>query len=303
MKIYDSVYPVLLDSSWQVTKSAKKDSKDFIYTATKSFKNALEINNELLSLSDTVLYIRPIVKLEKRFRWFYTFYTWSETFKAHGLQFSNTDSLLAKEVEKRIAAQDSTNQKDDSFDIEEELIFEDLYQTILRAAKEVNDPRLSPQLVEEKKQDLYDAMMEKNGDFDKFFDNVVEACRDIYQTNAVVKLVPFIERFNQKLVRYLDFIERSIGETYKNSVIMPGMITATNAQKVNANKALWDVDSDKFEINDYQMWVESRRMNVLPTVLTGLFLLACITGIILITRKIKKEKYGLKRSSLKNVKR
>lgn len=74
---------------------------------------------------------------------------------------------------------------------------------------------------------------------------------------------------------------------------MPGVITATNAPKVQANRASWSVDTDKFQLEDYQMWVESRRMNVLPTVFTGLFLLACIAGIILITRKLKKEKYGL----------
>ncbi|NOY57726.1 MAG: hypothetical protein GXO75_02175 [Calditrichaeota bacterium] len=288
-KIYASAYPVPLDSSWQITRAGKENSKGFIYTASKSFKKASEINNEFLSPGDTILYVRPIVKLEKRFRWFYTFYAWNETYKAHGLQFSNADSLLAREVEKRIAEQDSANKDDDSFDIEEELIFEDLYHTILRAAEKINDPTLSPQLVKEKKQDLHDLMIKADGDFDKFVDDVLKACKDVYQTGAVVKLKPFIEQFNEKLLQYLNFIERSIGETYKNSVIMPGVITATNAQKVNGNKASWEVDTDKFQIKDYRMWVESRRMNVLPTVITGLFLLACITGIIVISMKMKKE--------------
>ncbi len=292
-KIYDSAYPMPSDTSWQVTsKTRKRDSNDFVYTVTIYSRNASEINKDLLSLPDTVLYIRPVVKLEKRFRWFYTFFSYYETYKAHGLQFSNSDSLFAREIEKKIGEQDSTGEQGDSADIEEELIFEDLYQIILSATEEIKDPSLSSKLVRKKKQELHDYLMGKDIDLDRFVDQVIQACTSIYKTRNVEKLKPFIEAFNKKLVRYLNFIERSIGETYNNSVIMPGIITATNAPKVDANKASWEVDSDKFETKDYQMWVESRRMNVLPTIFTALLLLACIAGILLITRKMNKEKHG-----------
>lgn len=296
-KAYDSAYPLLSDTSGQVVKTRKKDVKEFGYTVTKFYQNASEINNEFASLPDTVLYIRPVVKLEKRFRWFYTFFSYHETYKAHGLQFLNSDSLLVKKVKDAIAERDSTSEKDESEDIEEELIFEDLYQTILRAAEEINDPGLRPQIIREKKQNLHDSLMAADVDFDRFVNDVLKTCADIYQTHSVIKLKPFIEEFNKKLKRYLDFIERSIGETYKNSVVMPGVVIATNSHNVHGNKVAWEVDTDNFQLEDYQMWVESRRMNVLPTVFTGLFLLGCIAGILLITRKMKREKAGLNEMS------
>ncbi|HTP13155.1 MAG TPA: hypothetical protein VMM37_05975, partial [Bacteroidota bacterium] len=63
-----------------------------------------------------------------------------------------------------------------------------------------------------------------------------------------------------------------------SNVIMPGLITGSNAQTIEGNKATWRDYKDFARILGYTMWVESRQVNWWAVILTGVivFLLAAL---------------------------
>ena len=276
-----TAYPIFVDSTWQMTKTEKEDEEGkYIYIIQKNFGSVAELNNTYAGLSDSVLLIRPTVKLTRRFRWFHTFYRYEEVYRNQSLWLTGGDSLAIQRVEQMIAEQDSSQS---SFDIVEELIYEQLFRTLERGAEELKNPELSVRMIRAKKEQLRQALDEANFDLEDFTNSALKTCEQVYKTKAVWQLREAVEEYVQKIERYFNFIERSIGETYVNRVVMPGVIIATNAATIQGHQVSWEVESDDFEIKDYPMWVESRRINAFPTILTTLFLIGCIAGIYLLT--------------------
>jgi hypothetical protein len=65
----------------------------------------------------------------------------------------------------------------------------------------------------------------------------------------------------EEIERKIEF-EQSIGShNYVTSVIMPGLITGSNARKLEANKATWQEFLGLASYFEYTMWVESRQVN------------------------------------------
>ena len=69
--------------------------------------------------------------------------------------------------------------------------------------------------------------------------------------------------------------ERADAE-YTNAVVMPGLILDTNAGEVKGTTVTWKFSADQFCLRDYDMWVESRVMNVWAVVLTGVLVLGLV---------------------------
>ena len=68
---------------------------------------------------------------------------------------------------------------------------------------------------------------------------------------------------------------------YSTRTIMPGKLTATNGLIDSAGILLWPVKSDYFLTQPYEMWAESKVPNKWAWIVSGLFLLFVVTGIII----------------------
>jgi hypothetical protein len=75
-------------------------------------------------------------------------------------------------------------------------------------------------------------------------------------------------------------------ETYTSSVIMPGTITKTNAEKTSNNSASWTFKIENFYAADFTMHVESRIVNIWPIAGTFIILIAAIA--LLLKRSLRK---------------
>jgi hypothetical protein len=87
-EIFKGSLPVPVDSTWKISggyeeKSAgdSTDKKQYVYKASKVFRNSAELNKELNPVSEEAGRIIREVKVEKKFRWFNTFYKYAETYK------------------------------------------------------------------------------------------------------------------------------------------------------------------------------------------------------------------------------
>jgi len=72
---------------------------------------------------------------------------------------------------------------------------------------------------------------------------------------------------------------------YKVRTVMPGKLTGTNGFIDSAGILLWPVDSDFFLTEQYKMQAESKIPNIWAWIVSGLFLLFVVTGIIMKKRK------------------
>lgn len=80
-------------------------------------------------------------------------------------------------------------------------------------------------------------------------------------------------------------------QTYDMEIRMPGRIIAsngyadTNPESNGGGGILWTVQGDYFFLEEYEMWVESKISNYWAWIVTGIFVLFVITGLVVRGRK------------------
>ena len=74
-------------------------------------------------------------------------------------------------------------------------------------------------------------------------------------------------------------------EEYDEVVEMSGLITKTNSKSITGNRVSWKVNADKFLFGDYEMFVESRVVNLWAFIVSGLVILAAVVLLVVKGRK------------------
>lgn len=77
--------------------------------------------------------------------------------------------------------------------------------------------------------------------------------------------------------RYEDKLFAGITDDYDNRLLMPGLLTDTNAELLRGDTLMWDVDLIKFIDSDYVMFAESKVTNYWTYVLSGFIILMAVT--------------------------
>jgi hypothetical protein len=62
---------------------------------------------------------------------------------------------------------------------------------------------------------------------------------------------------------------------------MPGKVTGTNGFIDKTDQLLWPVKSDFFLTENYEMWAESKVINKWAWIVTGVFILFVLTGLLI----------------------
>lgn len=290
--IFGDPYPFPRDFSWTVNEiwvpveekeknmfsSAKKR---YVYSAEKRFASVSDLNAEF-SLENK--FPRPPrldirVNLEKRFAWFFTVYHYRETYRKFfpfdrvPLQdYFSPEELKILKTSLADGSEPADPKKKD--ELEEKFftwisraIFEDLYLILLDGVKQLQRTGLTPELIASQKEALFDATFNQQ-EFDLFEELPISELLGKYakMLNQSVEVAQeLLDRQKQAFASFeakYRMIDEIIGDSYVNNVIMPGLITETNAGTVTGNKASWKLDDlEKFFITDYEMWVKSRRVN------------------------------------------
>ena len=66
------------------------------------------------------------------------------------------------------------------------------------------------------------------------------------------------------------------GDSYANTVHMPGLILESNAPEIVGTQATWHTDFERLRLRPFEMSVESRVVNVWAFVFTGIVILVLI---------------------------
>lgn len=284
--------PLPIDSSWRISlrrtgaadSSLSKDS-NLVFTASKHFASFEALTAEYTRAHDSTK-LQIVVGVQKRFRWFYTYFAYAETYKAfHPLTMVPAGEFFAPgEIAQFMANNVSDSLRTRFKAWEERNAFEFVYRRLVSAATALNDPDLPATAITANKEALSRAFLsdnttqrgeKKSGNDTLGVEGSMAVLESVLHTSAVAQLrQPLAEAIEEWMK---DYEERSvIAGTYTNAVVMPGIILNTNAQNVDGNRVKWTFSDDQLSMMDVSMEVESRVVNVWAIVVTGAVVLGLL---------------------------
>jgi len=293
--IGETAYPIPQDGTWEMTQE-KKDSTDseITFVISKNFTDVQELNEELSYRDDTVK-VNALAKLDKKFRWFYTYYRYEETFYAFSpfKRLAMSDVMTPEEIEFYFAGIDTLDVEDKAEEYHSRSIFEEFYVTLMQAVTTSSQFREYASQLEQNKEELYNLVTEdwdfEADDYSIYFLKIVDSL--IEPSPSFTTLRSFFDAVEDKMWEYLTFFEQIIGEDYRVVVKTPGLVTDTNANNtIQECKVAWEFEPDHFHYRDYVMWVESRKLNVVPIVITAFFLATGLFMVWLSARRSYRQK-------------
>jgi hypothetical protein len=279
----ETAYPFPQNGSWLMSrKRDDNDSTKYTYLISNNFSNIDELNAELDYRADSIK-INAISQMDKKFRWFYTYYHYEESFFSF---FPFRDLPLKNYVHEDELELYSSGV--DSIDIEDKLEqyaqdnFSHVYLTIIldiltkQGATDINAEQW-----DQCKLSVLSMISDWSFESDELTMEILAACDSILQpAKPLVSMQQDFADIDSTVNEYLALLEKLIGEDYQAQIVMPGRIYDTNANNsLTRRTAVWQFESEKFHFVDYTMWVDSRRLNIVPTAISllilfvGLFLL------------------------------
>jgi hypothetical protein len=286
--VFAGPFPIPVDSTWAVSqKRDKGGDKKFLYTAYKRFNRVSDLRREYSKKDRDPLKAVVDVRLDKRFRWFNTFFKYRETYEACTpfVLVPISDFLTPKELSLYYL-------KDDTLGLDKKVdqwllksYCEELFQVLIHQAEANPVPGLTTETLRVRKDSLF-ALIRRldNEKSDKFDDGqkMFRFLEAFYQNKAIRKWSDALGKTMKDIKRKEEFLLELDGNSYVNEVIMPGLILDTNASSVEGNKVLWKLKSNQFYWEDYQMRVESRVVNRWAIWVTAGILLSIITGLVIV---------------------
>ena len=285
----DTPYPVNFDGadSLVITKAEKK----IVYTAYYGSVNNIKLNQQVEG--DTVYHLAIQPRLTKKFRWFYTWYRYSESYGRvfHFQHVPIQDYLTQDEIDLVISENDSSDE-DKKIDAKLEAWYQQNFfiEFYTRLENMVRSGKLdiSIESLEASKEPLRQLflqdVLELDSDNNTFTDNDFDIFRQtlhFQNTDRAKKVLNDVIAPISKEMEWLASIQLS---DMTNHVEMPGLVMDTNAETIEGNKVSWDINSNRLLFEDYEMWVESRTVNRWPflgtLIFTGALLVIMLVAIV-----------------------
>jgi hypothetical protein len=278
-------FPLRRDGSWRLETrreepQGKKGAK-YITTATKEF-NSIDALAKEYAADDSTGKVRVRIAGERRFRWFYTYTRYTETYD---VSFPYARIPLAsymsdEEVRRYQNGENNDTLKSKADAWYERCQFEYVFTSLAAEVKALRDPVLTPEYFESQKENI--ARLFGNKEEQKKIKtaaDVVVMLKQLLYTSAVEKLTEAIDRAMQSVT---EKEERSaaVGDSYTNTVHMPGLILESTAPEIVGARVTWHTDFERLRLRPFEMSVESRVVNVWAFVSTGVVILLLIVLIV-----------------------
>jgi hypothetical protein len=287
---------VPFDSTWTVKDSvniSEKGDTTWVKRAEKLFKSADEINLSYKNDSGANKDISRHAAFRKNFKWFNTEYRFSETvdkklaFGYPVAEFLNEEELLyfyspESMMDAKKNGPDSLKYKalNDSVTKKVEIwTTKNLVSGWINEFSKLTDGKEGGQAMSGSLKSREDELVKNinlnDEKFDSLWSNGIilkeylgEAGYEKFKTEADTASGKILEQF------FVDFKEYSV------RISMPGKVINTNGFIDSSKVLLWPVKSDYFLTQQYEMWALSKIPNRWAWIVSGLFLIFVITGVI-----------------------
>lgn len=305
-------FPVDLDSGWKISwsyltpeihtnwpvKNWKWDKNDtakkLIVTARHDFINATEMSNKFsFSKSHEWHNLKSTCVLDKKFRWFYTYYTYKETYPKiktfdnvpfskyltndeASFWFTGKPDLLKgmNGIEVREYIGDLENKYNSWFGHN----LWNVEYKILLANYDLLDPKpVSKKHLEQAR----DSVFAKNMSFNNHGEMELEMnqCLDKYfKTTAFSRFWTKegnpMKKFEDNLdsLQFIEYFTKSVN--YK--MLLPGKITEPENALVHGDTLVWKLTAYRMVYSDYEIKAQSRKANIWTFFVSGLIILIAV---------------------------
>ncbi len=265
-------------------RSTRPDSEEVgttWYVFEKGFRRVSDLQADIDARPGGRYAVRSRVELEKRHRWFTTWWTWTETY-APAWPFRDPPPEEYFTPEDLIRLQndeaDSTlSARGEEWQIR--TLYEEFFTRFRSGAVRLAHPDLSPGRLDETKEALFGVLVAAadEADEDEMVEVLLTACTGFYATPAVAELRPEFEDFGRLYDDFNAWYELFGGEGYTHTVAMPGIIIGSNADDVQWSTAKWEIEPGEFLYFPFTIEVTSRAANVTALIIAGLVLAGLIS--------------------------
>lgn len=278
-------------TGWDVQKDTS--GKALTYTFHKHFASVDESNRELGSDADTLFHIRST--FEKEFRWFYTYIRYEDTYASLN-RFPGepaTDYLTPEDYAfiKRLPPEGKPLSIADSIYLDQlnhkvydtyaaHTMFTELYNDLLSVFKKYHVDEQSTRKLESQEKNMLKALVKEGDTSDYSLLYTVDSLGIVLPDEARSDYKRQCDAFNKRL----EMVSEAGSWNATHIIHMPWEVVTTNADSVAGNTLFWNPPTIKFLLTDYTMSAESRKLNLIPVVVSALILLISV-GLLFLKRR------------------
>ncbi len=286
-----------IDSAWTVEHFPVKQ-RERTLVASRTYSSAEAMSEALAGAPGRQIDIKP--RLTRTFYWFFTTYRYEETWSklnptdvvpvseylskaeidAFALRISGpksvlsgSDSLASEESSERFNAWNSRNS------------FEEYFRLFKQGIRLLADPRLTEAMAEGQKERCFTKARRfdwTSGNLEELEQQFAEILGTPLVRRALDANRSNIEAFRSRL----DFQQRVLTSSHKVHVVVPGIVTATNAGDVEGSRVTWESFITMAYVGDYTLWVESREVHGWAVAISGIAVLGIVgMGIFAVFRR------------------
>lgn len=306
--IRNNFFGISQEKGWELTVESDSSSESgssnsnkdkLILTFTKKFESAKAANEALSTSSDTLIGIRS--DFETRFRWFYTYLKYSDTYKAmNRFGYASPDDFITQEdyaFIDRLPPEGSRISSADSLYLK--MLEDKVYEHYAGRAIIEENFHILDELI--KRNQLDDRWLDTVNVYKMYFYHVAKEdtstnMDDFAKEGFILKIADSLhiplpyqqiqDDYHALWKTYkmkIDFMTYVSDGKYTNIIQMPGTILTTNADSIAGTTAFWHPPVIKFMLKDYTMYAETRKINYWALAVSALIIV--LTGFVLARRR------------------
>ena len=263
----------------------KENGSDKIQYKTifkKHFESVDQLNSELNTSSDTLFRIKST--FDKKFRWFYTYIRYTETFlPINRFKMLSPEDYLNEEDNQfinRLPGEGKRISKADSLYLQmlnvkigdyytNMAIFNEEFEIMKELVKRSNLENKWMDTLIRKKEFIYNHIEKMKGEPD-FALQIADSLHIPLNREKATKDAYALAKDLNSRISFMGFANDG---KYTNIINMPWKVVNSNADSVVGNKLLWRPLVTKFQFKEYQMYAESRKLNRWALGVSGLLVL------------------------------
>lgn len=289
-------YPANTDTfyNWPMSVSDIDDwdSASVRVTVTRHWDQVVSLNKYSFFSKSPWKTISPKVAFEKKFRWFFTYYYFSEHYPKieHFSAIPLSQYVSEEEAQMymsggltRFAGMNGMEIMDKMKSVDQKIeqwlnhnLFEQMYTAVSAHLGKLEDFTIDSARFLQYRDSVYfmsdrDKLLE-DGELGALLDR-------FYKTNAFSRLFATVEGFDKKPMNdnYPDFLNYYYPKL-EYRLVMPGKVTVTNCERVPADTLHWTVTAYRFTLSDLELRAQSRKANWWAFAISGLIVvLAAVT--------------------------
>lgn len=290
-KMYDSI----CEHRARLRGKIDRNSKDGILVLARRDYTSVEEMDQLFRFKKTNEWSKLNVKhtLDIKFRWFYSYYTYKETYPKiqTGFEIPIEKYMTKDESMFWFTGQPNILQGMNGIEIGEYMhkleagynkwfqhnLWNDEYKALISNYDKLSNKPVSKESLAILRDSIFDSKVKSDKDFD-----MMEVLNDFFKTKA---FSPLWERENSPLGKFEENYKSGFIEVFERPIdyklMLPGKTIQSNDAVVHGDTLCWNLSAYRMIPADYTIEAQSRITNVWAFVLSGIALVVAIGGFVL----------------------